>query len=334
MKFCKIAAFLLLSVLTLNCETDFEVNADWKEIAIVYGLLNYGDSVQYLRISKAYLNTNTNALEIARIPDSLYFDSLEVALEDMGNNNKRTILFPDFSIAKDTGLFQSTVNKLYRTPPNFTLVPFHRYRMVITNIYTGKQTLSETEIVGDPGLIYPRKGTTVIDFRPNNFNTPVTWNSGIGSKVYDVDIRVYYEEINLADTNIRTEKFTDMKAARDITTNRADGGENIGFNITGKDFYELLSAYVKPDPDIKRRVRGLSFRYYGGSDDLYTYMSVNKPSLGIVQKKPEFTNVNGGYGLFSSRNTFDIDPIIPVTDSTRYYMKTNPLTSPLNFEYP
>jgi hypothetical protein len=44
----------------------------------------------------------------------------------------------------------------------------------------------------------------------------------------------------------------------------------------------------------------MGFYFYGGAEDLYTYQEVNRPSIGIVQKKPEYTNISDGLGLFSS----------------------------------
>ena len=37
-------------------------------------------------------------------------------------------------------------------------------------------------------------------------------------------------------------------------------------------------------------------------ENLHTYMEVNEPASGIVTERPVFTNINGGIGLFASRN--------------------------------
>jgi len=58
-----------------------------------------------------------------------------------------------------------------------------------------------------------------------------------------------------------------------------------------------------------------------GSEDLETYINVNKPITGIVQERPQFTNINNGIGLFSSRFKkirFDYD----LTSSTLDYLKS------------
>jgi hypothetical protein len=35
--------------------------------------------------------------------------------------------------------------------------------------------------------------------------------------------------------------------------------------------------------------------------DLNTYMEVNEPSNSIIQERPEYTNIDNGTGIFSSR---------------------------------
>ena len=35
---------LVLSMVFMACETDFEVNASWKEVTIVYGLLDQSEA--------------------------------------------------------------------------------------------------------------------------------------------------------------------------------------------------------------------------------------------------------------------------------------------------
>lgn len=68
---------MLLSSLALGaCSTDINVNAPWKEETIVTGLIDPNDTVHYLRIHKAFLDPNRNALVVAQIRDSLYHDVL------------------------------------------------------------------------------------------------------------------------------------------------------------------------------------------------------------------------------------------------------------------
>lgn len=74
------SVFLLAVSAIFSCKNEVKVNANWKEIIVVYGLLDPIDTVQFIRVEKAFLDEKTGALEIAKIADSLYLDSAEVIL--------------------------------------------------------------------------------------------------------------------------------------------------------------------------------------------------------------------------------------------------------------
>ena len=39
------------------CETDFDVNAEWEETTVVFGLLDDSKDIQYIKINKAFFDT-------------------------------------------------------------------------------------------------------------------------------------------------------------------------------------------------------------------------------------------------------------------------------------
>jgi hypothetical protein len=51
----QLVLLLLIPLAFTSCETDFELNAEWKDITIVYGILNQNDTAHYIRIQKAFL---------------------------------------------------------------------------------------------------------------------------------------------------------------------------------------------------------------------------------------------------------------------------------------
>ena len=61
-------ALLLIPVL-YSCNNKLNVNANWKDITVVYGLLSQNDDTAYMKISKAFLGPG-NAMQYAKIPDS------------------------------------------------------------------------------------------------------------------------------------------------------------------------------------------------------------------------------------------------------------------------
>ncbi|MFN3874859.1 MAG: hypothetical protein ACK4L7_02980, partial [Flavobacteriales bacterium] len=61
------AALMALSLLGA-CSTELDVNEPYKDISIVYGLLNQRDSLHFVKINKAFLGEG-NALDMARVRD-------------------------------------------------------------------------------------------------------------------------------------------------------------------------------------------------------------------------------------------------------------------------
>lgn len=57
---------MLACLLAWGCAEDFDINAPQEDIWVVYGVLNPDDSIQYVRISKAF-QPNSNALDSAQI---------------------------------------------------------------------------------------------------------------------------------------------------------------------------------------------------------------------------------------------------------------------------
>src|SRR5437868_9126208 len=117
----------ILSLIFFSCSTDFEVTTAWKDETIVYGLLDKSDTAQYIKIEKAFLDPNTNALTIAQIPDSLYYNELNVELQQYTNHqlvNSFPLVKVDGNsegLVKDTGIFAQSPNILYKLGPAFSL---------------------------------------------------------------------------------------------------------------------------------------------------------------------------------------------------------------------
>jgi hypothetical protein len=48
-------------------------------------------------------------------------------------------------------------------------------------------------------------------------------------------------------------------------------------------------------------IKGLDFSFWVASDEFHTYLQLADPVSGIVEERPDFTNIENGYGLFGSR---------------------------------
>ncbi|MCX6351265.1 MAG: DUF4249 family protein [Bacteroidetes bacterium] len=328
------------------CKTDFDVNEKWKEIDIVYGLLSSKDSflnnndypydsVQYVRVSKAFLNNNSSALDIAKNPDSLYHkDPINVVLDEyqIGNPtpSKSFTLEKDISIAKDSGLFAYPSQVLYRTPKGFKLNTQMEYKIRVNNPKTGVNVSAKTKVIA------ATKPGRTLQFRPvffwSNDDTKdgITWKSAPNARFYDVSYVFHITEYN-KQTKLPLKTF-DLKWPLLTTqlTNSLDGNEDNSIYTSGKEFFNFVARSIPVNDNVIRRfTKKVDLWIEAGGDDIYYYIQVNQPSIGIVQKKPEYTNIENGYGIFSARASTLMS--LPMSTETIDSLGTAKLTAKLNF---
>ena len=86
----KLGILLVAIVLLTACNDDFSINSEWEDITLVYGLLNSSDSIQYIKINKAFLGEG-DVYEMAAVSDSIqYANELNVHLIEYEIIDKNT----------------------------------------------------------------------------------------------------------------------------------------------------------------------------------------------------------------------------------------------------
>jgi hypothetical protein len=300
----KYILLILLAMVALSaCRTDFEINAAWKDMTVVYGLMNQNDSIHYIKINKAYLGED-NALTMAQDPDSCsYGNNLEVKVEEWDVNGSQTNLwYLDTTTIynKESGVFYNPKQVLYKFAGQLdTLNKDKEYRLFIKNKSNGKIISSKTKLVHKFSVTKPL-GTQV-----NLTGTSpikVIWEPAVNGKLYQVVIRFTYRERNII-TNDSIVKTLDMNLGSYTSANTDGTGPSLETSFGGQTFYQSLHDNIAVDPNIVRVATGypLQFIFSVAADEFNTYMEVNQPSSSIVQEKPEYTNISNGIGIFSSR---------------------------------
>jgi hypothetical protein len=305
--------FLLVLAALSSCTTDFEVLAPYKETTVVYGLLNPDTNTQVIRINKAFLGDG-NAFDMAKIRDSVNYKpgELDVTIQKMrlGNPVGAPIVFRDSLISTLPGTF-STQQMIYIsnqklfTPMNSDTL----YQLTIKNKTTGKEVTAETPLLGR--LVVQSPGLFLKLVEPDltyTGNSTITWLSVLNGRQYKVVLRFFYTEILKADTSQKTVKYVDLDVG---TYQQERAGESIRATFPGELFYKNLQAKIPFNPAVTRKMllkdgrpRELQIRFTAITPDFYNYVEINKPSSGIVQDKPEYTNIKGGLGFFSCRTQY------------------------------
>jgi len=319
--------FTIVFFLLNSCKTDVDVLADWKETTIVYGLLNQADTAQYIRINKAFLGEG-NALEMAQVFDSInYVNSLNVRMDRYLNGNivESYPLIEDHSVPKNSGMFANPNQVLFRL--DTTLDGSSEYRLNIVNTKTNNTVTAKTNLVHDFIIEKPTQATPAVSFTHPTTPHKVIWRSSENGRIYDFTLRFHYDEENIV-SHVITSKYVDIYFGT-LKSRNLTGGELLEVDFMGEEFYKSLTRYLSPNPDVIRHIGNLDYLFSAASDDLSTYMEVNKPSTGIVQEKPEYTNIVNGIGIFAARYNKAIKNLplaLPSKDSLRLGQYTKNLS--------
>tara|TARA_B100001287_G_scaffold50766_1_gene39778 strand:- start:1500 stop:2540 length:1041 start_codon:yes stop_codon:yes gene_type:complete len=329
----KITLILLLtSLLFTSCESDFDINADWEEVTVIFGLLDQSQEKQFIRINKAFLG-NESAYLMAQEADSLNFnpENLEVKIDkvsSLGNVIDSRIL--DTTVLhKEEGIFADDNNIIYTFENDDFLKEDKEYFLTITHKNTGKVVTAKTKLIHDLKFNdFFASDNYVLGFVSSfsgDFTTStVIWDHSRNASIYQLSMKVNYTEYSASDTVV-------MSVQKDFPLKKHIGDDEYEQQISGESFFEFLSYNIERSDEVNRRVNDVDFYLTAGGGALQTYMNLNVPPTGVVQERPIYTEITNGYGLFSCRLNQSRENV-PFTISTKIALADH--LDSLNFIYP
>jgi hypothetical protein len=306
-------SFVAMAFVWSSCETEFSLNGDYEITPVVFGLLDHTKDVHIIKITKAFLGDGDN-LEYAQNPDSNYFETVDAKVIEYKNGDptgREWQLNDSIITNKDTtGVFYGPEQKVY-VFYEADLDSTAEYELV-ANLNEGEHEISaRTELIQGfnvtSNLFFP---TYKINFASNN----VAADEDYKYWTFTVTEGKHGSRYNYKYTMRWTEYYTDMTSQSfSATRNNGDKEQldpaNPGVQVvsfSGLDFYEWVASIMAYDADVvQRRIDGIDLKISIAHEDLDQYLDVAKPVSGIAQTQPEYTNINGGLGLFSSRIVFE-----------------------------
>lgn len=306
------------------CNSDFDVTDKWEDSPAIYCVLDKSQSMQYVKVNKSFLG-NLPASEMATVSDSLFYDcDVQVKLHrKQGKSILKTWNFwPSDSIPKDNGYFASDRNTIWVGRPELT--DGYTYELEV-NIDNGRIIAKgETQLVDGSRIQVPAELAKNVNLARYNQDFSIKYYPGAKANLQETNVYFNYLEIkNTGDTVPKSiNVFSNQAYKTSVNTYTA---VELAFSVAS--FYSSLAAQINADDEtvVKRLVymdphdpdsdkkQSLTVAVSSGDENLYTYMQVTKPSSGIAQDRPIFTNVyidesskmKGGkaYGLIASRYT-------------------------------
>lgn len=316
--FSRLVLILLpLSALFTSCNEEIDFTSNAIETPIVFCLLDQADTIHYMKITRTFSGDN-NAVEISQIPDSSYYQNVEITVTEISNGTvSRTWSTEDAAnfihdtilTNKEPGAFYYPQQRVYyfKTSPTSPLIAGRTYKLDI-NVNDGEyHVTSETGLVSGVSITSPStlgsySFVTTVNGQLAYNNASVKASVG-GAKIIDARLEVFFDEYY---NGVPVEKSFVWKLGElngdDIT------GASVTFKANGGSFYNLIKSNATNDGNIdKRELSRIRLTITGGSDELSKYILVNQPSSSLAQNKPTFSNltVSDGrkaVGLFSARS--------------------------------
>lgn len=315
MQFRSTLRFLLLvatGAFFFGCSSDLDVTAPYKEITVVYSLLNKNDNIHWVKINKAFLGDG-DAFVYAQIADSTEYTEAQltdahVEKVDADGNVIQSIPLQDTILTdRPEGIFTWPAHKMYffrGDQSNGRLDVNYRYRIVANA--KGNHVEAITQLVNDvTPYATTNSSTSLISFRQNNAyqSYPIKWETTLNGRRYEAYYRFSYDEVR-TNGDIFPKHFDTFVGS--VISSSAPGQVD-QVSLSGELFFQTVATRVAQLTDVdeglvqKRIFRGVEFFWWVAAPELHTYLQLANPISGIVEERPDYSNVTGGYGLFSSR---------------------------------
>lgn len=311
-------AFLLLclpfALFLASCSTDINIYADFKEVPVVYGLLDANADTNYIKITRAFY-AQGDAYQSAINPDSCnYPGKLDVRIIEYCNGDSvREIIFDTITLHnKEQGVFYAPDQKLYyTTEPLNRNTKSNKYSYRLKAVLPDRILTSKTDIVGNSGFDVQSLG---VDFSKEYFGIakPFLFRPAINATFYDVSMAFTFKEQRTPDSDSvpRTMIWKVNTYTDDFLFNNMDVnyGDCYVFKYQPEVFYERLSEFIGGDTAIVGLHRFITdypieVIIAAGGEELQRYIYTNDATYGFIEGNNEFTLIDGGYGVFSSRMT-------------------------------
>ena len=319
-----------------SCSTKVDIYADYKDVAIIYAMLNPRSDTNFVKITHAFCGTNDNyidANEVALIADSSdYPGKLDARIIELRNTHGgpfepsgRVIVLDTMTIHnKLEGAFYAPDQKVY-----FTKEPFYisadgyryGYRLIVVKP-NGDTLTAQTRMVGNEDFSI-MSSSTIFQMAPTNALGKIIFRADGVAPVYEINMEFNYIEQH-------ANKIKHKRVSRSFGVHplweypKIENTENVYYQEYSINwlFNALANAIgtdtvVNPNhPNVVRYAGDFVYSISAAGEELYLYYAVNQAQMDSpISLISSYTNIDGGYGLFSSRTS--IQKTVRLSSSTQ-----------------
>lgn len=248
---------------------------------VVHCLLNFEDSVHYLRLGKTFSGSDLDAM--MHNQDSLYYREANVYFDIIKNNHvvETVQLEVIDELKRDPGVFPVTPFRLYKT--DYQIDPGSiglRIELPEENRYVA----TTIGVRGKPHFYYPEQGKKKMLEFYEEYPVRIYWD---GCSISETTVRLWYLE--------HTENGIDT-CKLDWTRNHKE------FILWPDDWFDYMLYWIKDDYRVRgRTVVGVDILAAGGNVQWCQYGDSKDLTFDLIGKP--FSNVTGAYGFVGSRSS-------------------------------
>lgn len=313
--------FVLVGLVLASCTTDVEIYDDYRDIPVVYGLIDAAADTNFIKITKAFCGDNDHPIDanvIALIYDSSnYPGKLNAFIEELKSTNNQPFQVTGRRFSLDTltihnkkeGFFYSPHQKLYYTTECFNTnegSDRFRYRLNVVKP-EGDTATAETGIVsGNAWVLTP---SVSFQSRPSDGTSSLRFSSAEEATLYEISMQFNYWESHSGNPMVPKEVSWSYGTKRLSEYEKVEGSENFYMLYYGVNtLFNALELAIGNDtvcdenhPNVIRYMGDFVIYISAAGEDFNNYYEFMQAMQNGLSLSTEYSNVDGGCGLFSSR---------------------------------
>lgn len=313
-----VTLLLLVGCMTafFSCSTDVELYADYKDIPVVYGIINVLADTNYVKITKAFCGTNDNPIdanEVALIYDSSnYPEKLEAYIMELKGHGQtyqptgRKFILDTLTIHnKQEGVFYSPDQTLYYTPEQFHSGGY-KYKLVIVKPDGDTVTATAVPVGKDLKIL---SNSVSFQSKPTYAEGRLSFVADEDAFLYEIRMRFNYREKHANQPMVNKYVSWTYKARSLSFFERNPKIENGYFFYFSKNaLFNALTDAIGSDtiwneahPNVTRYMDDFEVTLSAVGRELYESYEIDQSvNNGFLTSFSGYTNIDGGYGVFSS----------------------------------
>lgn len=303
----KLIPVLFSLFMLTSCEVEFSPNASWKEIPVVYCLLDQDDDTTWARVERCYLGEGS-IYDYSSVSDSINYPKGSIEVKLLKIYNGETVAeytFLDTTVNRQGGNFASVEQPMYFLPGKAHFDEFCTYDIQVRRIADGQVIARSKQpiqlIVRNPEdcvftkptfTTYPRK-TGMFAFKASGNTCQMEWPALKNARLYQPFVRLYFMENG-------ERRYIDVRTTSVSSTNNTDR-YTIFYQASG--FLTSVKEQLKDDPAPKTYLKEVDLYLTACSEDLSAYMANIADAGNLDQSRELYSNIEGGRGIFAARRT-------------------------------